>query len=92
MYYGLKCKGCFAEFSFGQYKDQSGLFAKFAEGWKTWEERKAEMNNGGAQGAGGYQDPRAQQGGRQQTGTRSQTGGGGRPRPPADGDDDNIPF
>ena len=47
VYYGLKCKGCLAEFGFGQYKDQSGLFPKFNEGWKTWEERKADTDQAG---------------------------------------------
>lgn len=96
VYYGLKCKDCLAEFQFGQYKDQSGLFPKFSEGWKTYQERMSDaagsddsQQRGGGQGgqSRGGQYPPARGGG----------GGGGRsparqPGTPQGDDDDDIPF
>jgi hypothetical protein len=94
VYYGLKCKDCLAEFQFGQYKDQSGLFPKFNEGWKTYQERMADQSGGDdSQQRGGY--------GGQQRGNapanRQPQGGGRQPARPQGGsgnpgDDDDIPF
>jgi len=91
VYYGMKCKECYREFSFGQTREGGRLFPKYDDGWKTLEEKKAMANGSGGSGGGGYQDTRGQQQGKQ-AGSRTQTGGGGRPRPPADDDDDTIPF
>ena len=80
VYYGLKCKGCLAEFQFGQYKDGSGLFPKYDGGWQTFEERMAKQNSAG--GGDHYQDNR-------------QGPPRGAPPPPRGGRDgtrDDIPF
>lgn len=83
VYYGMRCKKCLAEFSFGQHKEGGGLFPKFSDGWKTFDERMNKRDDSGGSAPpsrGGPPPPRGRAPARPYEGGASS------------GKDDDIPF